>query len=131
MYKSCRGRIISTIRSRYAKISTIMSSSVAGAGYGDTGSVPLVILTTCAPHSEIATTYLVFRVTTGVNDTIHIQVQIVKLFTVGIGLGGVHRNHLAVDIFGFFFDYSRDHSWEFIGQPSDRGFVKKAYRQNT
>ena len=35
---------------------------------------------------------LVFRVAAGVNDSVHVQVEVVKLHVVGIWLSRVHRD---------------------------------------
>jgi phenylpyruvate tautomerase PptA (4-oxalocrotonate tautomerase family) len=62
---------------------------------------------------NVSSTNLAIRVKTRVNDTVHIQVQVIELNSVGIGFRSVDRGRNAV-----VFDYVGDREWVTIGEPA-------------
>lgn len=63
---------------------------------------------------------LSFRMSTWVNDTVHIQVQIVHLISIGVGTRGVHGNLFAVDFLRKLLDNGGDDLRILVGEPSEK-----------
>lgn len=63
------------------------------------------------------------------NNAVHVEIQVVKFFAVGIGFRGVDRNLLAVHLAWDLFLDSSCHLGEFVGQPSKRGVNNRARKR--
>lgn len=57
---------------------------------------------------------------TGVDDTVHVQVQIVELFAIGVGTSAVHGNNGAIfKSDRLVFDHRGDDLRVLVGQPPE------------
>lgn len=63
-------------------------------------------------------TYSVFGVEARMNDSVHIQVQVVELCAIGIGLRGVYGDFRSIDPFWHLFDAVDNDLGVFLAQPS-------------
>lgn len=54
------------------------------------------------------------------NNTVHIQVQIIHFLPIRIGTRRVDRDFLSVDLIGKFFDDGRDNLGVFVREPSEK-----------
>ena len=69
----------------------------------------------------------VLRVRTGMHDAVHVEIQVVHLFAVRVGLGGVHGDCALgaisiVDLNREFFDDWRDDLGVFGAEPAEKGW---------
>ena len=54
------------------------------------------------------------------DDTIHVQVQVVRLLAIGVGFGRIDGNHFAIDFIWLLLDDRRDDFWVFVGEPTEQ-----------
>ena len=86
-------------RSMYSKMATIISSSFLGAAL-ERKSTELHTPPAASTVDGRGGDSLVLGVGAGVDDPVHVQVQVIKLHLVGVGLAGVHRDTDAIALLG-------------------------------
>ena len=55
------------------------------------------------------------------DDSIHVEVQVVEFKTIGVRFTGIDRNRDSIDGLWFFFDDIYDYKRVFVNQPSIEG----------
>ena len=54
------------------------------------------------------------------DNTIHVEIQIIKLFIIGIWSSGVDGNSNSIDLSWMFFDYRGDNFGIFLAEPTEQ-----------